>query len=68
MAIFGEVFGDSNRYYSTVFFAILSILALYLLTFELTGNGLLAWSVGALLALTPLHAFFSKFPATEVVA
>lgn len=68
MALFGEVLGDDNRTYSLVFFSLISILAFYLLAFELTGSRLLAWIAGGLLALNPLHAFFSKFPATEVVA
>ena len=68
MAIFADFFGDDARSYSLIFFAILSILFLSLLTFELSGSRLAALCVGLLIALNPLHVFFSKWPVTEVVA
>ncbi len=68
MSIFGKLFGDENRIYSLVFFSLLSIIAFYLLAFEFTKNQYLAFFAGALLAINPLHAFFSKFPVTEIVA
>lgn len=68
MSIFGKVFGDENRVYSLVFFSLLSLVAFYLLAFEFTKRKALAFGAGALLAINPLHAFFSKFPVTEIVA
>lgn len=68
MSIFGKIFGDENRTYSLVFFSILSLVAFYLLAYEFTKNRYLAFCAGALLAINPLHAFFSKFPVTEVMA
>jgi hypothetical protein len=69
MALVGKFFGDSNRVYSLVFFSLLSIVGCYLLCLKLTeGNQLAAALVAILLALNPLHAFFSKFPVTEIVA
>jgi hypothetical protein len=68
MSIFGKIFGDENRVYSLVFFSLLSLVAFYLLAFEFTKRKGLAFCAGALLAINPLHAFFSKFPVTEVVA
>ncbi len=68
MGIFGDFFGDNNRVYSLTFFSLLSIIGLFLLTFELSGSRLAAGSVGLLIALNPLHAFFSKWPVTEVVS
>lgn len=68
MSLFADVFGDGARVYSLTFFSLLSILFLTLLTFELSGSRLAACSVGVLLALNPLHVFFSKWPVTEVVA
>ena len=68
MGIFGDFFGDMGRVYSLTFFSLLSIIGLFLLTFELSGSRLAAGSVGVLIALNPLHAFFSKWPVTEVVA
>ncbi len=68
MSIFGKVFGDENRVYSLVFFSLLSLVAFYLLAFEFTKSRYLSFLAGGLLAINPLHAFFSKFPVTEVVA
>ena len=68
MAMFSEVLGRDKHSYSLVFFSMLSILAFYLLAYELTKSKQLAFMAGVLLALNPLHAFFSKFPVTEVVA
>jgi len=69
MAIAGKVVGNENRVYSLVFFSLLSIVAFYFLALELSGgNRLSALIVSLLLALNPLHSFFSKFPVTEVVS
>jgi hypothetical protein len=68
MSIFGKLFGDTNRVYSLVFFSLLSIAAFYLLAFEFTNSKRISFGAGFLLAVNPLHAFFSKFPVTEVVA
>ena len=68
MAIFAEFLGDDGRVYSLVFFSLLSIIFLSLLTFELTNSRMASISVGLLLAVNPLHTFFSKWPVTEIVA
>ena len=68
LAIFDGVFGERNAGYAPVLFSLISILALYLLAYEMTGSRTAAFAAGALLAVNPLHAFFSKFPVTEVVA
>jgi hypothetical protein len=68
MSIFGELIGDDNRTYALVFFSLLSLGVFYLLALGLSGSQLTACIAGILLALNPLHAFFSKFPVTEVVA
>lgn len=68
MAIFGELFGDTARFYSLTFFSLLSISGLFLLTYELTRSSQAAVATGLLIAFNPLHAFFSKWPVTEVVA
>lgn len=67
MAIFGTLFGSPNRVYSLTLFSILSVVYLYLLAFELSNSRRLGFIAGLLIALNPLHAFFSKFPVTEVV-
>ena len=68
LAIFDGVFGERNAGYALVLFSLISVLALYLLACEMTGSRSAAFAAGALLAVNPLHAFFSKFPVTEVVA
>ena len=68
MAIFGSFAGESHRVYSLVFFSILSIIGFYLLAFEFTRRRKTAVLAGLLIAINPLHSFFSKFPVTEVVA
>src|SRR5262249_9412998 len=68
MAIAGRILGWSNEVYALVCFSLFSIAALYYLTFELTRGRLLpSCLVGIFLATNPLHAFFSKFPVSEVV-
>ena len=68
MATFAELFGDGARFHALTFFGLLSVLGLCLLTFELTGSRLAMLAGGLLLAVNPLHAYFSRFPVTEVVA
>ena len=68
MATFASLFGDGARFHSVTFFGLLSILGLCLLTLELTGSRRAALASGLLLAVNPLHAFFSRFPVTEAVA
>ena len=68
LALFDSLFGERNAGYALVLFSLISILAIYLLAFEMTGSRSAAFAAGALLAVNPLHAFFSKFPVTEIVA
>lgn len=68
MAIFGELFGDNNRFYALTFFGLISIVGLMLLTLELSRSYWASFAVGILMATNPLHVFFSKWPVTEVVA
>lgn len=68
MAIFGKLLGTENRVYSLTFFSILSIIFFYFLAYEMSKSRSIACAAGLLLALNPLHAFFSKFPVTEVIS
>lgn len=68
MATFAELIADSAKLYALTVFSLLSILAFYFLALEFTGSRGAAFLAGGLLALNPLHAFFSKFPVTEVMA
>ena len=68
MAMFADLFGDAARFYSLTFFSLLSIAGIALLLFEMTGSRLAALAVGLLLAVNPLHVFFSRLHVTEIVA
>lgn len=67
MSIFGDTFGDDHRQLSLVFFSILSIIIFYLIVYNLTNNYFYSLSGGLLLALNPLHTYFTKFPVSEVM-
>jgi len=66
MALVAGVFGSTFGVYALTLFALLSVAFMYRLTLVLTGSSRAALVAGLLLALNPLHAFFSKFPVTEV--
>ncbi|WP_172969560.1 phospholipid carrier-dependent glycosyltransferase [Rhodanobacter sp. T12-5] len=66
MALFIGSFGSTFGVYALTFFALLSVLFMYRLALELTDSPRAALIAGLLLAINPLHAFFSKFPVTEV--
>lgn len=68
MALFAGLFGSTCGVYALTFFALLSILFLYRLALVMTDSHGAALMAGLLLTLSPLHAFFSKFPVTEVPA
>lgn len=52
--------------YGLTFLSIVSLLAFYRLAYLLSGSEKVALVSTLLLAVNPLHAFFSKFPVTEV--
>ncbi|HJP97613.1 MAG TPA: hypothetical protein VJ862_03520 [Rhodanobacteraceae bacterium] len=66
MALFDGILGSAAGVYALTFFAIISIILFYRLALLLTGSHRAGLAAGGLLALNPLHAFFSKFPVTEV--
>lgn len=68
MSIFGFVFGDENRVWSLTFFAMFSIIGTYLLVSHLTKKKEIGYFAAALLAISPIHLYFSKFPVTEIMA
>lgn len=69
MSIFAQLFGQDNRVYSLVFFSILNIIMLSLLTWELSNKSKIAtYLTGTFMAINPMHIFFSKFPVTENVS
>jgi hypothetical protein len=66
MALFDGLFGAASGVYALTLFALLSIVFFYRLALLLTGSYRASIAAGILLAVNPLHAFFSKFPVTEV--
>lgn len=66
MALFGGMLGAAASVYAQTFFGLFSIVLFYRLTLLLTGRHRAALVSGGLLALSPLHVFFSKFPVTEI--
>ena len=68
MSLFGKFIGSQNRVYSLVFFALISLLATYGLTYEISNSRFAALIAVGLLSVNPLHVFFSRFPVTEVMA
>ena len=68
MATFADLFGDRARFYALTFFSLLGIVGLCLLVLEITGARVAALVTGLLLAVNPLHVFFSRLHVTEIVA
>lgn len=69
MSIFGSILGSDNGVYSLIFFSLISIIAFYFIALELTpGNRKAAYLIAIFLAINPLHAFFSKFPTSEIIS
>ncbi len=69
MAIFGSTIGSDSRIYALTLFSVLSIVGVYLLAYEISGKnkkiGLLS---SFIIAINPLHVYFSRVPLTEVVS
>ncbi len=66
MALFIGLFGGTFGVYALSLFALLSVLFFHRLALVVSGSRKVALMAGLLLALSPLHAFFSKFPVTEI--
>ena len=66
LAIFAGLFGASAATYGLTFLSLVSIIFFHRLATQLTGSPRLGALAGLLLALNPLHAFFSRFPVTEI--
>ncbi|MCX7041185.1 MAG: hypothetical protein NT117_00550 [Gammaproteobacteria bacterium] len=66
LALFAGLFGASAATYGLTFLSLVSIIFFHRLATQLTGNPRLGAIAGLLLALNPLHAFFSRFPVTEI--
>lgn len=66
LAMFGAIFGLEHLAYALTFLSIVSLLFFQRLAHAITGSARAGLIAGLLLAVNPLHAFFSKFPVTEV--
>jgi hypothetical protein len=66
LALFGDGFGPQLAVYGLTFLSLVSLLFFYRLAQLITGSASAGLLAGVLLATNPLHAFFSKFPVTEV--
>lgn len=66
LAMFGAILGVENIGYGLTFLSLVSLLFFQRLAHILTNSPKAGLVAGLLLALNPLHAFFSKFPVTEV--
>ena len=59
MSVFGDIFGSDNRVYALTLFSILSIVGVYLLTYEISGRNRKAALLGSLfMAISPMHVYF----------
>lgn len=68
MAIAGGIFGSTWGSYALTFLSLVSIAFIYRIALLITSSVSAALAAGGLLALNPLHSFFSKFPVSEVPA
>jgi hypothetical protein len=66
LAIFGSLFGMQWATLSQLFFALLSLFFGALVAEALTANWRAGIAYALVLALLPLHVFFSKFPISEM--
>ena len=66
MALFIGIFGGLSGIYALTLFAAVAVVFMYRLALAITGAQRAAFIAGLMLAVSPLHVFFSKFPATEI--
>ena len=68
LAMSGGVFGLGAMTWGLTLLSLVSVLFFQRLAVQLTGSARAGMLAGALLALNPLHAFFSRFPLSEIPA
>lgn len=66
MAVVGGAIGLKHSVYALTVLSLLGVAFFYWLALALTESRRAAFVAGMLLAINPLHVFFSKFPVTEV--
>lgn len=69
MATFASIFDSDHSIYAISIFSILSIVGIYLFSYEISGKQKsVALLASFLIAINPLHVYFSRIPLTEVVS
>lgn len=68
LAMSGGVFGLGAMAWGLCLLSLVSVLFFQRLAVQLTGSASAGMVAGALLAANPLHAFFSRFPLSEIPA
>ncbi|EKD99909.1 MAG: hypothetical protein ACD_22C00136G0004 [uncultured bacterium] len=68
LSIFEQFLGRSYAIYALTFFSLLSLVSIYLLTYEISGSRTASLFAFILMILNPAHLFFSKFPVGEMIA
>lgn len=69
MSVSSDLLGSDNRVYALTFFSILSVISVYLFSYEISGRDKkIALLSAFLVAINPLHVYFSRVPLTEVVS
>lgn len=66
LAMFGAIVGAEHMGYALTFLSLVSLLFFQRLAHAITDSPKAGLIAGLLLAVNPLHAFFSKFPVTEI--
>lgn len=66
MALAGGILGLDTSVYALTFLSILSVLFFHCLALNLSGRTSVAFWATLLLAVNPLHGFFSRFPVSEI--
>lgn len=66
LGLFADLFGVKGAAYGLTFLSLVSLLFFQRLAHLVSGSATAGLVAGILLAVNPLHAFFSKFPLTEV--
>lgn len=68
LAISHLAFGEANSTLILLAFSLLTVIGVYLLSFELTRSAAVGLFAAAMLAANPAHSYFAKFPVSETVA
>ncbi|MEI6462960.1 MAG: hypothetical protein WCO33_04840 [bacterium] len=68
LSLTGAVFGSDQRVFFLTIMSLLTVLLFYKIGILLTNRRFVGYTAALILAVSPLHIFFSKFPVTEIVS